>query len=201
MEPDAELLGDDPVRLPRTRRDRERLRALPGERRVAQPGPRRYLPLGLLALAVLVAIAASTAWHADREARAHEAAALATCHQKLRNATVSADLLMAAVAHNLKPLLATAPREKRDTVARTMSNPARELLPEVAAAARACRTISVLPWHVGLDGRRHAATVYSSALVTKVQQIAADGRTFYTDDPSLRRLRRAADIGVLGGRY
>ncbi len=201
MEPDAELLGDDPVRLPRSRRDPDPAPDHQHELLAVEPGSHRYLPLRLLAFAVLATLVASTAWHVDQQARARESAALAACHQKLRSAAVSADLLLGAVAHNLRPLLTAAPSEKKATVARTMSNPARELLPEVSDAARACRAITVLPWHRSLDGRREAATAYSSALATKVQQIAADGRAFYRDEPSLRRLRRAADIGVLGGRY
>jgi hypothetical protein len=198
VEPDAELLGDDPVRLRRSRRDPEP----PSENLpAAEPGPRSYLPLRILAVAVLVALVASTAWHADRQARAHESAALAACRQKLHNATVSADLTLVAVAHNLRPTLATTRGEKRARVERTMSNPARQVLPDVAEAARACRAVSVLPWHLALHGRHEATAAYSSALATKVQRIAADGREFYRDEPSLRRLRRAADIGVLGGRY
>jgi hypothetical protein len=197
VEPEAELLGDRPVRLPRARREPEAVRL------DVEPGPHRYLPLLLLLLVVAVVVAgvAATAWHADQQARAHESAALATCHQKLRSAAVSADLLLGAVAHNLRPQLAAARGQRRDVVARIMANPARQLLPDVATAVHACRAISVLPWHRALVGRRDAAVDYSSALAAKVQRIAADGREFYRDEPSLRRLRRAADIGVLGGRY
>jgi len=201
VEPDAELLGDDPVRLPRSRRDPDPPPDHRGESRAGEPGPHRHLPLRLLAVAVLAALLVSTVWHVDQQARARESAALTACRQKVHNAAVSADLLLGAVAHNLRPLLNAAPGEKKATVARTMSNPARELLPDVSDAARACRAISVLPWHRSLEGRRDAATAYSGALATKVQQIAADGLAFYRDEPSLRRLRRAADIGVLGGRY
>ena len=198
MEPDAELLGDDPVRLRRGRRDREPPPESPPS---AEPGARSYRPLLILAVVVLAALVASTAWHADRQARAHESAALAACREKLHNATVSADLTLVAVADNLRPTLVAARGEQRARVERTMSNPARQLLPEVAEAARTCRAVSVLPWHLALHGRHEATVAYSSALATKVRRIAADGREFYRDEPALRRLRRAADVGVIGGRY
>ena len=195
MEPDGELLGDAPVRLPRDRR------APDPEEIGREPGPHGYLPLLVLVGAVLLALVASAVWHADRQARARESAALAACRQQLRNATVSTDLLLGVVAHNIRPQLTAARGARRATVAQIMANPARQVLPDVTTAARACDTISVLPWHFSLKGRRDAAVVYSGALAAKVGRIAADGREFYRDEPSLRRLRRAADIGVLGGRY
>jgi hypothetical protein len=82
-----------------------------------------------------------------------------------------------------------------------MSRPARRLLPDVVSADRLCRAVSVRPWHRSLRARRDAATAYSAALTAKLREVAADGRAYYDDDPSLRRLRRAADLGVFGGRY
>ena len=165
------------------------------------PGPRARLHLRLLVVVLLVALAVGAAWQLDRHARAHESAALASCRIRVRDAAVTSDLLLLTVAHNLRSQLSTARGERRDAVERIMANPARELLRDVAGAARECGAISVLPWHASLRGRRDAVAVYSSALAAKVRRIADDGRDFYRDEPSLRRLRRAADVGLIGGRY
>jgi hypothetical protein len=154
-----------------------------------------------VSVAVVLGVVGAVAWHADQRARARESAALTACRVQVHQATVSSDLLLAAVAMNLRTTLRTAHGRRLRAVRAVMANPARRLVPGVSAADRACRDVSVLPWHFSHAAGRNAVTAYSSALAAKVRAIAGDGATYYRDDPSLRRLRRAADIGVLGGRY
>jgi hypothetical protein len=196
MDPESELLGDEPVRLPRALRESERELLDAGE----PWRPPRWLVV-VAVLAVLVSLAAVPAWYADGRARAHETAALDTCRRALRSAAVSSDLEMTMVADNLRPSLASSGSRKQKGVLRLMSNPARDVLPALVGADELCRAVSIRPWHLSLRARRDAATTYASALVARLREVAADGRAYFRDARSLRRLRRAADLGVLGGRW
>jgi hypothetical protein len=186
VESEPELLGDKPVRLPRARREPE------PEARV-DPRELWHVPWRIV-LAVLVLVAAGAfAWHTDQLDRRQEAASLAKCRSLLHNATIFSDLQMASVAANGVA--------RQDVLAGALSRPAQQLLPDVVTADRTCRAVSVRPWHRSLKARRDAATAYSSALAATLRAVAADGHAYFHDDPSLRRLRRAADIGIIGGRY
>ena len=77
MDPESELLGDTPVRLPRDDREPELLDADPGE----LWHPPRWAVLAVLG-AVLVGV---LGWYADGRARAHESEALAGCRQELHD--------------------------------------------------------------------------------------------------------------------
>jgi hypothetical protein len=196
VDSEPELLGDQPVRLPRVRRVPEPLEPL------EPPGPPvgrvRRLPAWLLVGAVLVALAGALVWHADQRARRQESVALTACQQQLHEATILTDLQLGSVAGGLRARSAQATHAAQAAV---MSTPARRVLPHVVDADRTCRSVSVRPWHLSLEARREAVTAYSSALAAKLRAVVADGQDYYRDDPSLRRLRRAADIGVIGGRY
>jgi len=193
VDPESELLGDTPVRLPRADREPELLDADPGD---------LWHPPWWLVLAVVVgALVAGLAWYADGRARAHETEALTTCRHELHDAVISSDLEMVAVAGDIRPSLREATGTRRDAVVALMSVPARRLLPDVVRADRLCRAVSVPPWHASLKARRDAATAYSAALEARLREVAADGNAYYRDDSSLRRLRKAADLGVFGGRY
>jgi len=152
-------------------------------------------------LTVLAAAIGTIGWYADGRARAHETKALAECREELHAAVISADLEMLSAAANLRPTLSSAAVSERADVAGRMSVPARRLLPDVVGADRLCRSVSVPPWHRTLKRQHDAATAYAAALTAKLGAVAADGNEYYRDDPTLRQLRRAADIGVFGGRY
>jgi hypothetical protein len=192
---DPELLGEEPVRLPRQGRtpDAEILDANPRD---------PWRPNRWVLTAVVLAVAVSTlAWYVDRQARARESEALTTCQKALHNAVISSDLQLMSIAANIAPVLASTKGRQHAAAAHVMSHPARQVLPEVLGADRLCRQVSVRPWHFALKTRRDAATAYSSALAARLRAVAADGRAFFQSDSALRRLRKAADIGVFGGRY
>ncbi|HEX3296772.1 MAG TPA: hypothetical protein VHR85_08125 [Nocardioides sp.] len=194
MDPEFELLGDEPARLAsRGDADPEVLDARPAE---------SWRPPGWVTTVVVLAlVVGAVAWYADERARVHESEALGACRRELHNAAISSDLLMVAVASSIRPSMDATTGSRRAAVVDLMSRPARRLLPDVVSADRLCRAVSVRPWHRSLRARRDAATAYSAALTAKLREVAADGRAYYDDDPSLRRLRRAADLGVFGGRY
>jgi hypothetical protein len=193
VDSEPELLGDEPVRLPRAGRE-------PGarEHEVLDAEPRElwHVPwrivLPVVLVAGLVVGGGNLAWHADQRDRHQESVALSACQRQLHVATIFSDLQLGQVAIGVRAQTAQAA---------LMSLPARRVLPQVVSADRACRSVSVRPWHFSLRSRRDAMAAYSSALAAKLRAVAADGRDYYRDDPSLRRLRRAADIGIIGGRY
>jgi hypothetical protein len=191
VDPESELLGDVPARLPRD--EPELLDAEP----VRLWRPPRWV-LVAVGLAVLLG---TLGWHADGRARAHESAALAACRQQLHDAVISSDLELVAAAGTIQPSLSSVTGPQRAALVAQISVPARRLLPQVVAADRRCRSVSVRPWHVSLRHGNAATTAYSAALVAKLRAVAADGDAYYDTDRSLRRLRRAADLGVFGGRY
>jgi hypothetical protein len=166
------------------------------------PRPQRWGRWVVIA-ALVVVIGAAATWAQGVDARAgeRETMALTACRDQVHDATISADLLLDQVAFTLRPTLRSASGLHRLAVVAVMTNPARRLVPDVTTADRVCHAVSVLPWHRAHRARREAVTAYASALAAKVRAIAADGAAYFDDDPSLRRLRRAADIGVVGGRY
>ena len=196
MDPESELLGDEPVRLPRSMRE-----VAPQRHDAGEPWrPPRWL-LVTAVLAVLTALLATPLWNADRRARVHEAAALDSCRRALRSASVSSDLEMTAVAGDLRPTLAVTTGRRHGAVLGVMSNPARDVLPAVVRADRLCRAVEVRPWHVALRSQQAAAAAYSSALVARLRAVVADGRAYFRSSAGLLRLRRAAGLGLLGGRW
>jgi hypothetical protein len=195
VDPEAELLGDRPVRLPRAGSDAEREVLETGSRDAWRP------PRWLVLVVLLVVLAGGVGWSADREARAHESAALARCQRDLHAAVISSDLLIVAAVTNVRPVLATTTGRRHEALLASISIPARRLLPAVVGADRRCRAVSVVPWHRSLRSRRDATTTYSRALAARVKAIAEDGSAYYGHGAHLRRLRRSARIGVFGGRY
>lgn len=177
MEP--ELLGPKAVRLPRTR---------PEPEPEADPRDLWHVPWRRVVAVVLVVGAVSWAWNADQRERRHETASLAQCRSLLRDVTLFADQQAGSIA--------ASGIARRDIVVERSSRPARARLPVAALADQVCRAVDVKPWHLSLTRQREAVTAYSSALDARLREIAADGPGYYSETPSLRELRRAADIVI-----
>ena len=188
MEPEAELLGDEPVRLPR---DDEHE---PGETRRGPIAARRR-PRVSWALLVLGLLVGSIAWYADAGVRGREADAMRSCETHLRLASDYADYRMGLTTNYVLP--AAEGSGSGTHLADLMAPRARRVLPRAQRADDVCRRVSVRPWHFSLVARQHAATAYSGALVTLLQIVAAQGRGSFHDDATLLQLRDAA--GLAGG--
>jgi hypothetical protein len=194
--PDPELLGDEPVRLGRRReRDDER------EMLAAEPGPLWRPPRWMVVSVVLLALVATAGWYVDRQDRAREARALDVCRHELHNAVVFANLRLLTMADYLDPALGATSGVQRAHLADLMSQPAQSVLADVQRVDRDCRGVSVRPWHLSLASQRRATTAYADALASRMRAVAAQGRSYYRHDTGLSRLRRAADIGVIGGPF
>jgi hypothetical protein len=185
VDPESELLGDEPVRL------------------VEEPWPTAAPPRRshhrrawwgvLLALAVI----AGAVVVADTRARSREDTAVTGCERRLQIATAYAERSLGLVTNYLRPPLRPSGRVQQLHLADLMSARAGRVLPRVQRADRFCRAVGVQPWHFSLVSRQSASTAYSAALVTLVQIVAAQGRAPFRDEATLQRLREA--VGVDGG--
>ena len=207
MTPDPELLGDEPVRLGRRRRrdepDEPDGYGVYVEQEVldTEPEPVWRPPRWLVVAVLLVAVLATAGWYVDRQDRAREASALDGCRRELQNTVAFSDVRLMAMADYIDPALSVTHGEKRGHIADLMAQPARRMLRDVERADRACRSVSIRPWHFSLASRHHATTAYSSAFAAKMRTIAGQGRTYYLGTRALQRLREAAAIPVLGGPF
>jgi hypothetical protein len=187
VDPESELLVDEPVRLPRLREAAEDFR-----RGTASVRHRGWWAAMALVLAVgVVGVVV------DGSMRAREGAEVAGCENDLRIATGYAERRLGLVSNYLEPTLTPSGRVQQLHLADLMSARAAQVLPRVQHADRACRNVTVRPWHFSLVDRQSAAAAYSAALVTLVQTVAAQGRIPFRDDATLQRLRD--EVGIGGG--
>ena len=139
-------------------------------------------------------LVAAVAWSVDGHQRAREASAVVACEQGLRQASWHSERRMGLLAHYVQPATRTTEGVQQLHLADLMAHRAHGVLPAVQAADRACREVSVRPWHFSLVARSDAARAYSGALVTLLQTIAAQGSGTFHDDAVLLRLRSAAGV-------
>jgi len=187
MAPEPDLLGDEPVRLPRVRQ------AEPDLRRRRTPGAHRRW-WWVLAVALVVGAAGVVA---DANMRVREGADVARCEHQLREATGYAERRLGLVSNYLEPTLSEGGRVQQLHLADLMSARAGRVLPRVQHADRMCGAVTVHRWHFSLVDRQSAATAYSAVLVTLVKTVAAQGRIPLPDDATLQRLRD--EVGIGGG--
>ena len=154
--------------------------------------PPRSSRLWLPAMLVLTLAVLGLGWHADERTRTHESAAVARCERQLRNASALSEWRLGILTNYLQPALRTTHGVQDLHLADLMAVRASHVLLGAQRADRACRTVSVQPWHVSLVDRRNAAVAYSGALVTLLQTVAAQGPTQFRDDSLLGRLRTQA---------
>jgi hypothetical protein len=186
MDPESELLGDEPVSLPRQRSPRA---VATGRARTR--GRRWWWVLSLVLVAGVAVVVV------DGRSRVHEDAAVTRCEERLRVATGYAERRLGLIANYLEPTVNSRGRVQRLHLADLMSARAGNVLHRVQAADLMCRRVAVRPWHFSLVERQGASTAYSAALVTLVQTVAAQGRVPFREDATMQRLRDA--VGIDGG--
>src|SRR5262245_9524862 len=185
MDPESELLGDEPVRLE------------PESEAPDAPHRLRSAPsLWWWALALVLVVGAAVAV-VDAGSRDREGASVTRCERHLRLATGYAERRLGLITNYLEPVVSTNGRVQQLHLADLMSDRAGQVLPRVQRADRFCRGVTVRPWHFSLVSRQSAATAYSAALVTLVQTVAAQGRTPFRGAATMQRLRDA--LGIDGG--
>jgi hypothetical protein len=144
------------------------------------------------AVLALVVVAAGAAAYVDHRARNREADAVTRCERSLRVASALSERRLGLLANYVQPALRTEDGVQQLHLADLMAQRAGRVLAGAQRADRACRVVSVRPWHFSLVARRDAARAYSGALVTLLQTVAAQGRRPFHDDATLLRLRVGA---------
>jgi hypothetical protein len=182
---ERELLGDEPVRLPR-------LREAATDLRRGTPAPKH--PWRWISLAIVVLVG-GVVFVADAHVRSREGAQVARCENQLRIATGYTEQRLGLISNYLEPTLSPSGRVQELHLADLMSARAGRVLPRVQHADRVCHDVSVSPWHFSLVERQGAATAYSAALLAVVQTVAAQGTVPFSDDAGLQRLRDQVGIG------
>jgi hypothetical protein len=148
------------------------------------------------ALVLLAAVVlAGAAWSVDTRDRAHETAVVSACEQGLRQASALSERRMGPLSVYVQPAMRTTHGVQQLHLADLMALWASRVLPGAQRADRACRAVSVHPWHFSLLARADAAQAYSGALVTLLQTVAAQGSATFRDDSVLVRLQTAAGAG------
>lgn len=181
VDPQPELLSEEPVRLPRTQ-------AAYDEQPDARAGGHHRRAW---TLAAVVVVAGASLVVVDGAERSSEVAAVESCERQLQDASDHADYRMGLTTNYVRSV---AQGHDRTHVADLMAPRARQVLPQVERARRTCAAVSVQPWHVGLAHRQQAAAAYAGALVTLLQTVASQGRGAFAGDPTLLDLRAAAGI-------
>lgn len=155
---------------------------------------RRPARIAVAGVSLAALVLAGGAWAVDTRERAREAAAVSACEEGLREASALSERRMGLLANYVQPAMRTASGVQQLHLADLMAQRASAVLPAAQRADRACRVVSVHPWHFSLVARRDAAQAYSGAMVTLLQTVAAQGRTTFSDDAALLRLRVEAGV-------
>ncbi len=157
------------------------------------PG-RRPARIVVAAVPLAALVLAGGAWSVDTRERSDEAAAVSACEGGLREASALSERRMGLLANYVQPALRTTYGVQQLHLADLMAHRASAVLPAAQRADRACRSVSVHPWHFSLVARRDAAVAYSGAMVTLLQTVAAQGSAPFSDDAALLRLRLEAGV-------
>ncbi|MFZ2016943.1 MAG: hypothetical protein WAV00_24260 [Nocardioides sp.] len=157
------------------------------------PG-RRPTRIVMAAVNLAALVLAGGAWSLDSRDRAHERAAVSACEAGLREASGLSERRMGLLADYVQPALRTTNGVQQLHLADLMAHRASGVLPAAERADRACRSVSVHPWHFSLVARRDAAVAYSGAMVTLLQTVAAQGSATFNNDAALVRLRLEAGV-------
>ncbi len=137
--------------------------------------PPRRLRVVLLALGLVLAVAG---FLVDRSVRAREERAVAACAQEATTAVDLAGRPVHAAYEYIRPVLANGPGRARsaDLYLLVAEAAPAGVDPDVAAAARRCGAITVLPWHDAVRQRRERCLAVLSRQRSGLAAIARDGK-------------------------
>jgi hypothetical protein len=159
-----------------------------GDRRRLSSRSRRVL---VVALAVL-GLVGLVAWRVDASVRKGDEQAVAACHDLALQADNRAAGMVLAMVQYIEPALYGVPADRRAGLVAVVADAADRALPGVRRALLACRSTSVAWLHRDLVQRRAAYIDYLEARVRRLEEVAADGHTYYRNQPHLAALRARA---------
>lgn len=146
----------------------------------------------LVAVLAVLCLAGLVAWRVDARVRDRDEQAVAACHDTALRADLRASGMVLAMVQYIEPALYGVPADRRDGLVAVVADAANRALPGVRRALLACRSTSVAWLHRDLTGRRAAYIDYLDARVRRLEAVAADGHTYYRNQPHLAELRARA---------
>jgi hypothetical protein len=146
----------------------------------------------VLVIAVLC-VTAVVAWRVDARSRDRDERAVAACADAALRADVRASALVGYMVHEVDPVLYKIPEgPRRDGIVELVAGAADRALPGVQTALALCRRTQVAWVHRTLVRRRDSYVDYLAARVRRLEEVAANGHSYYRDQPELAALRAEA---------
>jgi hypothetical protein len=146
----------------------------------------------LVALLAVGCLAGLVAWQVDARARDRDERAVDACHDAALRADTRATSVVLAMVQYIEPALYVVPAERRDGLVAVVAEAANRALPGVRRALLVCRGTSVGWLHRDLTQRRARYVDYLEARVRRLEEVAADGQSYYRNQPHLGELRALA---------
>jgi hypothetical protein len=147
----------------------------------------------LVVVAAVLCVAGLVAWRVDARSRDRDERAVATCGDAALRADVRASELVGYMVHEVDPVLWKIPEgPRRDGIVELVAGAADRALPGVRRALTLCRSTHVAWPHRTLVHRRDSYVDYLAARVRRLEEVAANGHSYYHDQPQLAALRDQA---------
>ena len=147
----------------------------------------------LVAVIAVLCVAGIVAWRVDAGSRDHDERAVSACRDAALHADVRASDLVGFMVRELDPILWKVPEgPRRDGLVALVAEAAARALPAVREALAICRRTGVAWLHRELVHRRDRYVDYLDARVRRLEDVAADGHSYYRDQPRLAALRDEA---------
>jgi len=147
----------------------------------------------LIVVVVVLCLAGVVAWRVDARSRDRDERAVAACGEAALRADVRASELVGYMVHEVDPVLYKIPEgPRRDGIVALVAGSADRALPGVRRALTLCRSTHVAWVHRTLVHQRDSYVDYLAARVRRLEEVAANGHSYYHDQPQLAALRDEA---------
>jgi hypothetical protein len=144
------------------------------------------------AVVVVACLVAVVAWRVDARSRDRDEGAVAACGEAALRADARATSAVLAMVLYIDPALYVVPAERRPGLVAVVADAAQRVLPGVRRALDLCRRTEVAWLHRDLTQRRTRYVDYLAARVRRLEEVAANGESYYRDQPRLAELRDRA---------
>jgi hypothetical protein len=142
---------------------------------------------------VVLCVSGALAWRTDGVSREDDARAVEACREAALRADLRASNQVGYMGREVDQVLYKLPDgPQREGLLALVAKTAARTLPGMRSALARCRGSGVVWWHRDLGGRLAAYVDYLAARVRRLEQIAADGESYYRDQPRLAALRDKA---------
>ncbi|HEX5088128.1 MAG TPA: hypothetical protein VFV89_09990 [Nocardioides sp.] len=147
----------------------------------------------LVVVVAVLCVVGVVGWRVDARSRDRDERAVSACRTAALRADARASGLVGYMVHEVDPVLYKIPAgPRRDGIVKLVADAAGRGLPGVRRALALCRATDVAWPHRTLRHRRDSYVDYLVARVRRLEEIAANGHSYYRDQPQLALLRERA---------